>query len=222
MFVVQYGASPEVPADPVKGHACVVWNRWRFVHGAELYDVNADRAQQHDLAAQQPEVLAKMSAYYDQWWAGLEPVLGKFVTLTIGADAENPVLLSSSDWQDVYADNSNHIRNAAGGPRGGPWNLQVERDGDYEITLRRWPFDTDGALAGNITPPGKALPISRAKLTIAGLERESSTGPEEREAKFTLPLKAGRTQLQAWFQDADGHDLCGAFYARVRRVENRP
>jgi hypothetical protein len=181
--------------------------------------VNADRAQAHDVAAEQPAIVAKMRSHYEQWWAGIQPQLGQFVTLTVGAPQENPVQLTSTDWQDIYADKSGHIRNAAGGPRGGPWNLQVERDGAYEITLRRWPFDTDGALAGNVEPPGKALPIARAKLTIAGQEREMSTGPEEREATFKLPLKAGTTQLQAWFQDAAGHDLCGAYFARVKRVE---
>jgi hypothetical protein len=35
--------------------------------------------------------------------------------------------------------------------------------------------------------------------------------------KVTLP--AGKTTLKAWFRDKDGNDLCGAFYAYVRKVK---
>lgn len=41
----------------------------------ELYDLKADPAQQEDVAAQRPEVVAKLEAYYDQWWAEVLPCL---------------------------------------------------------------------------------------------------------------------------------------------------
>jgi arylsulfatase A-like enzyme len=217
MLVVQYGATPQVPDDPKKGRSCVIWKQWRLVLGAELYDVNADRAQTRDVAAEQPEVLAKMRAHYEKWWAGIEPRLNDFVPFTLGAPQQNPVQLTSSDWQNLYTDNSKHIRDAAGGPQGGVWNVTVDREGDYEITLRRWPFDVDGALDGNITPPGKALPIKRARITIAERETEVMTQSGDQQATATLHLPAGRTQLHGWFQDADGKDLCGSFFARVVR-----
>jgi hypothetical protein len=217
MLVVQIGASPAVPTDPAKWRSCVIWKQWRLVHGTELYDVDADHAQQRDLAATKPEVLAKMRAHYETWWAGIEPQLGEFVPLSLGAEAENPVLLTSSDWQDIYADNAGHIRNAVGGPRGGPWNVDVARAGKYQVTLRRWPFDVDAPLAGNVNPPGKALPIAQARVMIGDREQQAKTAPEDKEAVFQLELPAGRTQLRAWFQDAVGNDLCGAFFVSVWR-----
>jgi hypothetical protein len=39
----------------------------------------------------------------------------------------------------------------------------------------------------------------------------------DQQATATLHLPAGRTQLHGWFQDADGKDLCGSFFARVVR-----
>jgi hypothetical protein len=36
-------------------------------------------------------------------------------------------------------------------------------------------------------------------------------------AVFRLPLKAGKAQLQTWFYDAAGNELCGAFYVTVHR-----
>jgi len=43
--------------------------RWRLV-GPALYDMEADYAQTTDVAGKHPEVVAKMSAFYDQWWTG--------------------------------------------------------------------------------------------------------------------------------------------------------
>ncbi len=218
ILVVQFGASPPVPDDPKKGRSCVIWKQWRLVHGSELYDVQADRAQMRDVAAEHPEVLARLRAHYDQWWSVIARQLGDFVPLSLGADQENPVELTSSDWQDTYADNAGHVRNAAGGPQGAPWNVNVERAGEYRISVRRWPFETDAALDGNVAPPGRVLPIARAKLKVAGAEYSENAAVGAREARFTVKLPAGRTQLHAWFQDAAGADLCGAFYARVQRL----
>ena len=43
--------------------------------------------------------------------------------------------------------------------------------------------------------------------------------PDAKAAVFRAKLKGGtRTQLHAWFQDADGKDVCGAYYACVKRL----
>jgi hypothetical protein len=39
-----------------------------------------------------------------------------------------------------------------------------------------------------------------------------------KEIVLRLPLKEGRTELQAWFQDAAGADVCGVYFLYVRRV----
>jgi hypothetical protein len=120
------------------------------------------------------------------------------------------------------------VLNAVGGPRGGPWNVLVEQDGDYEISLRRWHPALDLPLSAacpvqkrrkGALPEGKALPIARAQLVIAGQEKSVKTVASDKVARFRVALKGKtRTQLHAWFQDADGKDLCGAYYAQVRRV----
>ena len=63
------------------------------------------------------------------------------------------------------------------------------------------------------------MPIARARLAIAGQEQTKDAAAAAQGVPFRLPLKGGtRTQLHGWFQDAAGKDLCGAFYAHVRRV----
>jgi hypothetical protein len=102
----------------------------------------------------------------------------------------------------------------------------VEKDGTYEIELRRWPKEADAAIAAGVPPfkgvdgglpAGKALPIVKARLRLGSVDESRPVTPTDKGISFTVPLKAGRTQLQTWFYDADGSELCGAYFAYVRR-----
>jgi arylsulfatase A-like enzyme len=222
MLVVQYGQIPK------KWEACVIWNKWRLVNGEELYDLKSDPAQKSEVGKTHGDVLRKMRDYYEGWWAGVENRITDFAPISIGADQANPVRLTCSDWQDVYCDNPRNVSDADGGAQGGPWNVLVERDGEYEFTLSRWPAELGIPLnAGRepqqmtfgSLPPGKAVPIAGAKLTIAGQSLAGKTGPKDVTVTFRAKLQGGqRTKLHAWFQDASGADVCGAFYAVVKRV----
>jgi arylsulfatase len=222
MLVVQYGQIPK------KWDACVLWNKWRLVNGTELYNLASDPAQKNDFSAQQPDVLAKMRAHYEKWWAGVVGGIDDFCPISIGAPQENPVVLCSADWQNVYADNPGHVSDAVGGPRGAPWAVYVERDGDYEIALSRWPphmklplsagREPQKMTAGSL-PQGKALPIAGARLAVAGIEQSVKTEEKAVSAVFRVSLKANtNTNLHAWFVDASGNDVAGAFYAVVRKL----
>jgi hypothetical protein len=68
-------------------------------------------------------------------------------------------------------------------------------------------------------PEGKAMPVAGAKLQVAGITREMKTEPGDKTATFRVKLPAmQKTHLHGWFTDAEGKDLCGAFYANVRKV----
>lgn len=210
-FVVQYSR-----AMLAKWESTVVWNRWRLVHGTELYDVAADRAQTKDFAAAQPAIVAQMRGHYEKWWSELAPLSSQFVRISLGAKAQPEVRLTSSDWQDTYADNSGHIRRAEGGPRGGPWNLHVEQAGEYEFTLRRWPPELNLPLNAGEVPGSKALPIAAARVAIGDRELSTEAAPGARTAVVRTRLATGPAQLRAWFVDVDGKDLSGAFYVAVQ------
>ncbi len=222
-LVVQYG---QVPA---KFDCCILWGKWRLVHGKELYDVEADRAQKTDLAARHPAVVKEMRDYYEKWWKGLEPLLNDFVPISLGAKQQPVVELTSGDWEGIYADNTGHVREAVGGPTGGHWHVRVEEAGDYEFTLRRWPEQTKAALGDKYEPSAKspavkakqttvAYPtIAAAKIEIAGVKASGKADPKASGATLAATLPAGRTQLKAWFADAEGKDLCGAFFVTVTR-----
>jgi hypothetical protein len=195
-----------------------LWNAGLRAGKTTFYDVRADRAQQNDLAVKHPDIVTKLCEHYERWWAELEPLSGQFVTTSLGAEAQPVVTLTSSDWQDVHADNAGHIRQAAGGPRGGHWNVRVERTGDYEITLRRWPAEADTSLTAPNGADSRALPIAGARLAVAGQDLSARAGVGENAVTLRTRLPSGTAQMQAWFVDTDNDDLCGAFYTTVRRL----
>lgn len=222
-LVVQYGQIPK------KFDSCVIWNKWRLVKGEELYDIEADRAQKMNVAARHPEVVKSMRDHYETWWAGLGPILNDFVPISIGAKPQPVVELTSGDWEGIYADNTGHVREAVGGPTGGHWHILVEEPGEYEFTLRRWPAQTKAALGDRYEPSARSpagkprlttvsFPtIAAAKIDIAGVKASTKADPKATGATITTRLPAGRTKLKAWFSDAQGKDLCGAFFVTVKR-----
>ena len=222
MLVMQYGQILK------KWDSCVIWGKWRLAKGEELYNIGTDPGQQNDVAAGNSEVLKKMRDHYESWWAGIEPTLSDYCPISIGSDKENPVSLSCSDWQDIYCDNTNNVLNGDGGPQGGVWNLFVEKPGEYEVALSRWPAERalpldapcpEKKMTVATLPAGKAFPIGRARLAIAGYDLTAKTEPGAQSAVFRVKLGGGtKTRLHAWFQDSAGNDLCGAYYAKVRRV----
>jgi hypothetical protein len=222
-MVVQYGQIMK------KYDSCVIHGRYRLVHGEELYDIVADREQKNNLAAKEPAVLKTMRAYYDAWWAEVEPHIKDFVPVSIGSKQQPVVELTSGDWESIYADNTGHVMSAVGGPTGGHWNIQVEQAGEYEFTLRRWPEQTKAPLGSKYIAKGASLnknpklvvadfpTIAQAKISIAGLNAQAKADPTATGAVIAAKLPAGRTTFKAWFADAQGKDLCGAFFVTVRR-----
>jgi arylsulfatase len=224
MLIVQYGARLR----PAKYDGSVIWNQWRLQRGTELYDIEADRAQQRNVAADHPDVVARMRGYYDAWWAKLEPQQSQPVPVIIGAPPNNPSMLTSVDWWEVDCDNIDFVSRGEGGPRGGPWHVDVLNAGDYRFELRRWPFHTNKALGSEgprvtingraLTQPFKLMPARSVLFAADGAEQNVAVKPEDLGATFTVKLTKGRHVLQGWLRDADGKDLCGAYYARVTRL----
>jgi len=219
-LVVQYGQRP------VMWDSEVMWNKWRLVKGEELYDLKTDPGQKTNVAAQHADVLQKMRAHYEKWWAGVLPVLDDFTPVIIGSDQENPVRLSAADWANVYCDNMQNLREGVN--RNGPWTVLPEKAGEYEIALRRWPVEADAAVSAGVPefkaregglPAGKALPIAKARLKIGEFFDESKpVAATDKEVVFKVTLKTGsKVPMQTWFLDAAGEELCGAYFAYVRR-----
>ncbi len=222
MVVVQF--SRMNVGRPQCGDAAVLWKKWRLVSLTELYDVSKDPAQQRNVIQQHPEVAARMREHYEKWWAGVSPRLDSFLPVHIGAEEENPTLVSPTEWADVFLDQGNQIRR--GERRNGEWHVMVERRGQYEFRLRRWPKEVSVPMRAGLPPhkgevgsypEGVALPIAQARLRIGGVDRAAPVSETSQEVVFTMPLGEGRTKMQTWFYDHAGQEISGAYYVYVER-----
>ena len=181
--------------------------RWRLINGAELYDMTVDPGQQNDMASQHPDVVHRLRADYESWWASLEPSLQQTVRYTLGG-AENPSTLSSHDWlMPGTASAAWHQSQIEHGELiNGVWAVNVEQAGTFEISLYRWAPTLD-----------KAMNMTAARLVIGGIDESLSLSADASSAVFRVQLSPGPTMLQTWLTRPDGRQH-GAYFTRVRRV----
>lgn len=224
MLVIQF--SRMNVGRPQWGDAAVLWNKWRLLSNTRLYDVSKDPGQERDVISQHPEVAARMRSHYERWWKEVNPRLDSFLPVHIGSLQENPTLVSPTEWADVFLDQGNQIRR--GERRNGMWHILVEREGEYEFTLRRWPKEVDVPMRAGLPPhdgedgdypAGVALPIAEARLRIAGRDFSQPVRPDDREVVFKVGLGEGRTTMQTWFCDDAGREISGAYYVYVERKD---
>ena len=224
MFVVQYGGRIK----PEKYYSCVVWDTWRMIGDKELYDLSSDPGQKTNVAEKQPIVLAKMKAFYENWWKGVEPEVEKLIPLWVGSAKENPIMLTSNNWMGVDVDNRNVVANAAGTPRGGEMKIEVLETGNYLVELSRWPFHLnrkltiagpDKTFAETKLVTGRALPIEYGCLSLNNAEPlVNKNNPEATKISFEVKLTKGKNTIQSWFRDANGNDLKGAYYVKLNKM----
>jgi hypothetical protein len=190
-----------------------------MVKGSELYDMRNDWSQETDVADQHPEIVAHLRRALEDKWGSLQPNLFDIQRIIIGNDAENPMELTGFDWAGGKA-----VINQGGvlkGPnKNGHWELTVDRAGEYEFSLSRWPGELGVPLSGvpDVGHEPVALPIAKARIKIGDLDESSDVSPTDSSVSFRARLPKGDVQLYTWFYDNAGRELCGAYYVVVRRL----
>lgn len=186
--------------DPIKWkQTAVMSGPWRLINGRELYHIGQDPGQKSDLASAQPAEVNRLTAFYDAWWAELEPTFARTTEIVLGHPDHPIVSLTGHDWiQEALPPwNQQHIRladgyGAAPKPPGrakaaakkgnadradsdaksvhlGHWAVKVISPGQYRIETRRWPVEADQPITAGL-PAGADVPgASRAFRTHPGV-----------------------------------------------------
>jgi arylsulfatase A-like enzyme len=129
-----------------KNHAAVRTQQYRLVNepkGWALYDMAADPAQARNIAAQRPEVVAKLVAEYDKWWGEIQADMNKPVgPIEVGHAEENPVelLVPDSTFIGGLRFSGKHPNNAwlvgwTEASASVTWEVEVVRAGRYHVSL---------------------------------------------------------------------------------------
>lgn len=163
----------------------------------ELFDVVADPYEEHDLAADMPEVVARLKREYEAWFEDVSASRGFGpVRIAIGNTAQDHVMLSRQDWR---------------GPRAGwgkldigAWELQVDRSGPYEVVMR---FE-------------KATKAGVARLKWGEVTKTQSVEIGDRAAHFIgVDWPTGPLRLEATVEQGDV--ILGAQYVEIKLAAER-
>jgi hypothetical protein len=68
-----------------------------------------------------------------------------------------------------------------------------------------------------IYPAGVALPIAKARIKVADFEQTVAVRSENRAVSIQVTIARGSVDLQTWFYDRDGNEICGAYFVYVTR-----
>jgi arylsulfatase A-like enzyme len=170
--------------------------KWNRKTDFQLYDMAHDPLEMHDLAAEQPDRVAKLKAAYDAWFNDVAGSRNYAVPprIFLGAPQENPVLLTRQDWRGGGASwESKGI---------GYWEVNVVARAGYDVKLRFDPLKTDG----------------EAALSFGALSARQSVKAGDAECTFSgvrLPLGPGRLETRL----GEGPAVFGVKYVEVKRMD---
>lgn len=223
--------SQRVP-QPIKWRkSCVMTKEWRLINGEELYNMETDRHQDHNIADRHPELVEKLRAGYEDWWETVKVDFEK--TIPIYIDREN--YLTAHDWRGDVTNCVWHQGLVRQGQQTtGYWEVKVVEDGQYNVKLYRWSKETGYAIRQGIKgndsgfdkdkvsekwhnwyENGVAMAIDTAILKIGSERIVQEVKSEDTYAEFELALSAGEYKLEGIFR---GKDIeLGAYYAQITR-----
>lgn len=227
--------------------SAVMTDQWRLVNGRELYAIKEDPGQKADVSESHPDVVSELRLVYGSWWDKVSRQFEDDIPIAIGGSEAKSTRLNTHDWRNedcLCAWNQSQIRQ--GLICNGHWEVDVVEAGAYRFTLRRWPEEEGAAIAaglegGEIPPLGQlsigpvkegaraslkeridwgggvALPVTQARIAIAGEEASCEVDPDAEGVNFLFNLPAGPAHLQTWFGTEEGEEL-GAYYVYVEPV----
>ncbi len=146
------------------------------VPALELYDMERDPLELHDIAKEHPDIVSKLHSDYKAWFKDVSSTRGFGpVKIALGSPRENPTILTRQDWRGPRADTPPHAL--------GFWEVEVAKSGQFDITLHVTPrpFPSTAHVAFG-TPKGEqALVTGQTECSFPGVE-----------------LPAGPGRLEAW------------------------
>ena len=221
---------------PIKWkNSAVMQANWRLINGKELYNIENDQGQENDIASENPQKVEAMKAFYKQWWTEVSKDFNDEIYFQIGSKNENPITLTA---HDVHGPETmqpwNQIQIREGKSGAGYWSVNIVEDGNYKVSLRRYPIESNLAINATIAhisiaevpglekeiPAGKNLEYTKANITFENqITTETSIKEGDTSAVFNVSLKAGKTKLSANFIDAQNQPNV-AYYVYIKKNIN--
>ena len=158
----------------------------------ELYDLEADSGETHNLSSEHPQVVARLRSAYADWLHDVSSTRGYAPPrIAVGTPHEDPVILTRQDWRMVGPD-------GWGDSDLGFWEIQVHRAGIYRIRFLFGPTSEAGT----------------SELKVHQVQRKRPFDPAATDVTFEdVPLDKGAARLEALLQM--GENRSGVRYVEV-------
>ncbi|MCP4782101.1 MAG: arylsulfatase [Fuerstiella sp.] len=222
--------------------ATAMTRRWRLVNGNELYDIQADPGQKHNVLSDHSEVAEKLNRSFDTYWQHVSPGDRDRVVFVVGHEKDSETYLQSMDW---YAERVpwNHAATSRGVPLSGSWRIKAAKVGTYRFELRRWPKEVDAPITGipqiaktidawdssggkatllytpNTSTPFKVMPVAAVRLEVGDKQWVKPVDGQETHIAFDIPLNEKEYEVTAELLDSDHELLAGAYYIYCHRID---
>lgn len=213
---------------PKWGLSAVLTQQWRLVNKNELYDIQKDPGQEHDISAQNPEVVKQLQEMYEAYWADILPRTKHLARVIIGHPEQATTVLSLTNLTPVAGGNAvwSQISAATWDEIEGIWPLKVQKAGMYAFELRRWPRELDLPINAfediektNLWPEFKSgstqINPVQAGLSIGDTTISEKINADEKAVEITVELTEGDVDLKTWFADKNGTSR-SAYWVYIR------
>ena len=210
----------------------VMDNRWRLVNGKELYDMNNDLAQKHNVIMEHPDVAEKLSLGYESWWNSImsEGVVERYAYIKVGSDQENPVRISAHDQLNGSLSVWHQTHAITGGLASGSWKIEVTKGGTYKISLCRFPRESGLMINSvfseaepcaeieNIRPASVKSDFKDAFLYLGPIRKKLPIEVNSSEVIFEGTIPEGKYDMIAELIDQTGKTY-PAYYIYIERLK---
>ncbi|MFI3321467.1 MAG: arylsulfatase [Rikenellaceae bacterium] len=211
----------------------VMQDKWRLV-GKELYDLSSDPSQKRDIAAQKGEIVAKLTESYNKWFESISENSEPISPFVINPEKQYETLITSQNLIDGLVQyNQRSVRGAVAAT--GWTMIDVESEGKYNISLRRWPKEADAAF-GAVVEAHKvpdeifnnlsytkrmkdivAMDIVKVSVAIDDKKIEKKINPNDKEANFLVDLSEGEHKIECTYTLSDGKEVA-SYYSYISPI----
>jgi len=176
-------------------NTCILKDDWRLVNGTELYDIEKDRMQLNNLANKHPEIVEELlrqnAAFLENVKRNQE--YSEFSTAIIGNPNQKEIKLTIQHaigddlpiWKsEQVAEGKKNQNNTHA--------IQIEKEGYYMISCRRWPKENSGPILGvpQKNPKNwftyKSISPEKVSIQVANQILEKEINPEDESVDFEV------------------------------------
>ncbi|TKG93732.1 N-acetylgalactosamine-4-sulfatase precursor [Puteibacter caeruleilacunae] len=193
---------------------------WRLINGKELYHIDNDRRQEHNIALQYPEIVKELRNSYNQWFKSTTKDMNIPCRTVLGDQAENPLELSAQEMYTSEGNSPASAKHAINLERSSsPWKVHIAQSGKYMIKASRYPVYSNIPMGIKASSGKQDLNVNKVTLRIGSKTFEKHATSNDAYAEFSAILTKGDNELQGFIIDQEGKKY-PTYFVLVEKVKS--